>query len=304
MTTLRQLRFLVALADTGNFSRAADLCHVTQSTLSTGLKEMEARLGVEVAERTTHSVMMTPVGRDLAARAREILAHVSDFEERARTEAKAGATELRFGAIPTVGPFLLPRALPMLRAQKPQTQFYLREELTDQLVEGLLEGRLDLILIALPHELPASVETEVLFEDGYSLATPREHPLANLGRIEGADLEGRDLLLLERGHCLQQHALSSVPGIALAQDETFAATSLPTLVAMVEEGLGVTLLPGLAIDAGLTTGHGLHLSRLVGATPRRVALAWRKSTAKADLFHEIAEVMRVARATLHVEDCR
>ena len=299
MTTLRQLRFLVALADTGNFSRAAEVCHVTQSTLSTGLKEMEARLGVEVAERTTHSVMMTPLGQELAERARDILARVSDFEERARTEVSAGVTELRFGAIPTVGPFLLPRALPMLRAEKPRTQFYLREELTDQLVAGLLDGRLDLILIALPHDLPASVETVVLFEDGYSLATPRQHPLANLDQVEGADLAGRDLLLLERGHCLQQHALSSVPGVDLSQDKTFAATSLPTLVAMVEEGLGVTLLPGLATDAGLTTGHSLHLSRLVGATPRRVALAWRKSSAKAGVFHEIAEVIRRARSTLH-----
>lgn len=302
MTTLRQLRFLVALADTGNFSRAAELCHVTQSTLSTGLKEMEARLGVEVAERTTHSVMMTPVGQDLAKRARDILAQVSDFEERARTEAKIGAMELRFGAIPTVGPFLLPRALPMLRAQRPQTQFYLREELTDQLVAGLVDGRLDLILIALPHDLPVAVDAEVLFEDGYSLATPRGHPLANLDQVEGTELAGRHLLLLDRGHCLQQHALSSVSGVDLGQDETFSATSLPTLVAMVEEGLGVTLLPELATDAGLTTGHSLHLSQLVGAKPRRVALAWRRSSAKADLFREIAEVMRRARATLHRQD--
>jgi len=298
MTTLRQLRFLVALADTGNFSRAAELCHVTQSTLSTGLKEMEARLGIQVAERSTHSVMMTPLGTELAERARDILARVSDFEDRARAETAAGTTVLRFGAIPTVGPFLLPRALPMIRSARPQMHVYLREELTEQLVGGLVEGRLDLILIALPHEMPAQIETETLFEDGYSLATPRGHPLANLDRVEGPDLAGCDLLLLERGHCLQQHALSSVPGVTLGEDESFSATSLPTLVSMVEEGLGVTLLPGLSTDAGLAAGHDLHLSQLAGATPRRVALAWRQTSANTALFREIGEILRGARENL------
>ena len=304
MTTLRQLRFLVALADSGNFSRAAELCHVTQSTLSTGLKELEARLGIQVAERTTHSVMMTPLGEELVGRARDILARVSDFEERARAEATAGTTLLRFGAIPTVGPFLLPRALPMIRAGRPQMQVYLREELTERLVAGLLDGRLDLILIALPHDLPPQIKTEVLFEDGYSLATPRGHPLANLDLVEGTDLAGRELLLLERGHCLQKHALSSVPGLTLDEDETFSATSLPTLVSMVEEGLGVTLLPGLATDAGLTSGHNLHLAELVGATPRQVALGWRQSAANTELYREIGDILRRARMTLHVQDSR
>lgn len=298
MTTLRQLRFLVALSDTENFSRAADVCHVTQSTLSSGLKELEARLGVKVAERTTHSVLMTPEGSDLANRARDILARVGDFEDFARTVSEAGATRLRLGAIPTVGPYLLPRALPHIRARLPGVQVYLREELTDTLVAGLAEGRLDLVLIALPHDLPSQVETELLFEDGYSLAAPRGHPLANLERVTGADLAGRELLLLERGHCLQQHALSSVPGIALDQNSSFSATSLPTLVSMVEEGIGVTLLPSVATDAGLTKGHDLHLSHLDGATPRRVVLAWRQSTAKGALFREIADVLRQARETL------
>ncbi len=298
MTTLRQMRFLVALADTGNFSRAAEQCHVTQSTLSTGLKEMEARLGVKVAERTTHSVLMTPEGCDLAARARDILARVSDFEDFAKAVSQTGVLRLRLGAIPTVGPYLLPRALPKIRAALPGVSLYLREELTDSLVAGLVDGRLDLILIALPHDLPPQVQTENLFEDGYSLAAPRGHPLANLDTVTGDDLAGRDLLLLERGHCLQQHALSSVPGLVLSQKQDFSATSLPTLVSMVEEGLGVTLLPSVATDAGLTKGHDLHLSYLSGAKPRRVLLAWRQSTANAALFGRIAECLRSARASL------
>jgi LysR family hydrogen peroxide-inducible transcriptional activator len=298
MTTLRQMRFLVALADTGNFSRAAEQCNVTQSTLSTGLKEMEARLGIKVAERTTHSVLMTPEGSELADRARDILARVSDFEDFAKVVSQTGAMRLRLGAIPTVGPYLLPRALPKIRAALPGVNIYLREELTDSLVTGLVDGRLDLILIALPHDLPPQVQTELLFEDGYSLAAPRGHPLANLDTVTGDDLSGRELLLLERGHCLQQHALSSVPGIVLDQDQDFSATSLPTLVSMVEEGLGVTLLPGVATDAGLTKGHDLHLSHLAGALPRRVVLAWRQSTANAAMFGRIAEVLRSARASL------
>jgi len=230
MTTLRQLRFLVALAETGSFSRAAGLSNVTQSTLSAGLKEMEARLGVSVAERTTHNVLMTSVGLELAGRARDILARVADFEALARADSTTGATELKLGTIPTVGPFLLPRALPMLRAKWPGMKVYLREELTEQLVASLMDGRLDLILIALPHDLPAQIETEDLFDDGYSLAVQRGHKLANLVEVNGPDLAGRDLLLLERGHCPQQHALASVPGVTLDQDKSFSATSLPTLV--------------------------------------------------------------------------
>ncbi|WP_153018727.1 LysR substrate-binding domain-containing protein, partial [Marichromatium gracile] len=265
MTTLRQMRFLVALADTGNFSRAAEQCHVTQSTLSTGLKEMESRLGVRVAERTTHAVIMTPVGAALANRARQILASVGDFEEMARAAANESALHIRLGTIPTVGPFLLPRALPILRKTWPRLKVYLREELTDALVSGLQDGRLDVILLALPHGLPENIETEILFDDGYKMALPRDHPLANLEKIEGPDLAGRDLLLLERGHCLQNHALSSVPGVVLSEDASFSATSLPTLVSMVEEGLGVTLLPRLATDAGLTAAHDINLSELAHA---------------------------------------
>lgn len=298
MTTLRQLRFLAALAQTENFSRAAEICHVTQSTLSTGLKELEARLGVQVAERSTHSVMMTAIGRKLAERAEDILARVDDFEELARAEVSAGVSEVRMGIIPTIGPFLLPRALPMLRQAMSDTRFLLREELTQDLVDGLTAGRLDLILIALPHELPPTVETHKLFDDGYSLATARDHPLANLDRVEGRDLEGRDLLLLEKGHCLQKHALESVPGVTLQENADFSATSLPTLVSMVEEGIGVTLLPTLATDAGLAKGHDLNLARLIGSNSRQVVLAWRRSSPNAESFAQIGDILEKARRSL------
>ncbi len=298
MTTLRQLRFLVALSDTQNFSRAAELCNVTQSTLSTGLKELEARLGVQVAERSKQHVLMTPVGADLADRARGILAEVQDFEGRAKREHTSGATEIRLGTIPTVGPFLMPRAMPLLRRALPDTKVYLREELTDPLLDGLMEGRLDLLLIALPHPLPAQVETRVLFEDGYCLATPKDHALGNRSHVGADDLVGRDLLLLEKGHCLQRHALSSFPGLDLDMDPGFSATSLPTLVAMVEEDLGITLLPKLAVAGGISTGHALHLGDVDGAVPRQIALAWRKSSAMTQVFQTIADCLTEAQDSL------
>lgn len=297
MTTLRQLRFLVALADTCNFSRAAELCHVTQSTLSTGLKELEERLRVQVAERTKHSVLMTPLGMDLADRARDILARVEDFEDRAQQNA-AGATRIRFGTIPTIGPFLMPRAMPILRATLPAAAFYLREELTDALVSGLVEGRLDVILFALPYELPSQLVAEELFTDGYRLAAPGTDPLARAPAVRGVDLASRSLLLLERGHCLQRHALSSFPEVRLDEDQSFAATSLPTLVAMVEEGLGITLLPDLAVDAGAARGHALELRDLPDACPRRIALAWRASSAQTATFRKIANALTAARRSL------
>ncbi|MQY42570.1 LysR family transcriptional regulator [Epibacterium sp. SM1969] len=298
MVTLRQLRFLVALDSAENFSRASELCNVTQSTLSSGLKELEERLGVKVAERSKQRVMITPVGRDLAERARGILAGVQDLENRAQLERSSGATVIRMGTIPTVGPFLMPRAMPLLKAALPDTQFYLREELTAPLVEGLLDGRLDLLLLALPHTMPSQIETEVLFSDGYWLATPPDHPLGNRDTIEAEDLMNRHLLLLEKGHCLQRHALSSFHGINLDEDQSFSATSLSTLVAMVEEDLGITLLPKLAVDAGISKGHTLHLGHVSGAYPRQVALAWRRSTPNAEIFREIGACLRQARSEL------
>lgn len=298
MTTLRQLRFLTALDDTQSFSRAAEICHVTQSTLSTGLKELEERLGILVAERTKQSVLMTPVGRDLAERARKILAEVQDFEDRAHREHAAGSSAIRLGTIPTVGPYLMPRAMPLLRRNLPETKFYLREELTEPLIEGLIDGRLDLLLIALPHPIPPQIETETLFSDGYWLATPKDHALGNRDTVNADDLANRHLLLLEKGHCLQRHALSSFSGINLDEDESFSATSLATLVAMVEEDLGITLLPKLAVDAGISKGHTLHLGDVEGAYPRDVALAWRKSTPNEALFQKVADCLRHARQEL------
>ncbi|KND17949.1 LysR family transcriptional regulator [Pannonibacter phragmitetus] len=295
MPSLRQLRFLTALADTLNFSRAAEICHVTQPTLSTGLKELEGRLGVVLAERTRQSVMLTPAGKDIAARARIVLAGIKDIETAAQQRSGALQGEVHLGAIPTVGPFLLPRALPQIRRKWPDLRVFLREELTESLAAGLADGRLDVILAALPHDLGDAV-VEPLFQDGYQLAVSTSHPLAAQGPASPEDLSQTPLLLLERGHCLQRHALSAFPGIDLRPDESFAATSLPTLVSMVEEGLGITLLPNLAVDAGVTQGHELALLPLPGTCPRQVVLAWRPGSPHSAIFLEMAALFRQVHA--------
>ncbi len=284
MITLRQMRFLVAVADELNFSRAADLCHVTQPTLSAGLRELEERLGVQLVERSKRHVMMTPIGAEIAARGRTLLIGAREIEEIAAAHLRPDEGDLRLGAIPTIGPFLLPRALPEIRREFPRLRLFLREEMTESLIEGVSSGRLDLALIALPFEV-GSLAVMALFEDGYHLASPPDPagPVA-LGEAK--------LMLLEKGHCLQRHALSAFPERHLEQDESFAATSLATLIAMVSEGLGVTLLPDLAVAAGVAEGAKLRLAPLPGACPRRVVLVWRKTSARAEVYSRIGALLK------------
>lgn len=295
--TLQQLRFLVALADALNFSRAAETCNVTQSTLSSGLKELEATLGVSLAERTKRSVVLTPVGTMIVERARALLADARDLVDVAARHAGTLSGNLTLGTIPTIGPFLIPKVLPALREAFPGLRLYLREELTESLIAGLRAGRLDVILIALPFETGDLVMAH-LFDDGYQLATPANHELAALPEVSGANLEKHKLLLLEKGHCLQRHALSAFSHSLMSRDESFAATSLYTLIAMVEEGLGMTLLPELAIDAGVTRGSSVKLMQLNGACPRRIVLAWRPTTVRVADFDVLADVFRTARVRL------
>lgn len=286
MITLRQMRFLVAVADELNFSRAADLCHVTQPTLSAGLRELEERLGVQLVERSKRHVMMTPIGTEIVTRGRALLIGAREIEEIAAAHLRPDEGDLRLGAIPTIGPFLLPRALPEIRREFPQLRLFLREEMTESLIEGVSSGRLDLALIALPFDVGA-LAVMALFEDGYHLASPPDPagPVA-LGEAK--------LMLLEKGHCLQRHALSAFPEQHLEQDESFAATSLATLIAMVSEGLGVTLLPDLAVAAGVAEGVKLRLSPLPDACPRQVVLVWRKTSARAAVFARIGTLLQRA----------
>ena len=293
MFTLRHLQFLVAVAETSSFSRAAEISFVTQPTLSAGIKELEDRLGVQLIERTRRSVMLTPLGEEIVERARALLLDAREIEDLARAHQNPETGDLRLGAIPTIGPFLIPQTLPLIRAQFPGLRLYLREEMTESLIDGLNEGRLDLILIALPFET-GSLEIAPLFEDGYQLATPLHAPRSFKTGREALNDAGQ-LMLLEKGHCLQRHALQAYPDRNLAQDESFAATSLTTLVAMVSEGLGVTLLPNLAVDAGIVSNGEVSLTPLPDACPRKIVLAWRANSARTSLFEKLAELLRKTR---------
>jgi LysR family hydrogen peroxide-inducible transcriptional activator len=287
MITLRQIRFLTAVEETLNFSRAAEMCFVTQPTLSAGIKELEVPLGVQLIERTKRSVLLTPVGKEVAARGRQLLIDAEEIETLARANRNPFEGDLRLGSIPTIGPFLLPRMLPTIREKYPGLRIYLREETTETLIEGLNDGRLDVILIALPFETGA-LKVMKLFDDGYQLASPASWPLPAGG---DALASSGELMLLEKGHCLQRHALAAYPGKLFTSEDSFAATSLTTLIAMVSEGLGITLLPDLAVRAGVVGAAKLQLTPLPDACPRHVALAWRRGSARASLFHKLGEVL-------------
>ncbi len=291
MITLRQLQFLTAVAENLNFSRAAEVCFVTQPTLSAGIKELEERLEVTLIERTRQSVMLTPVGREIVLRAKRLLLDAAEIETVAQSYKDPGKGDLKIGTIPTISPYLLPHALPLIRESFPQLRVYLREEMTESLIDGLNSGRLDLVLIALPFNTGA-IEIMPLFEDGYHLATPADWPAPHGTQ---ALTNSGQLMLLEKGHCLHRHALAAYPGQILATNDTFAATSLTTLIAMVAAGLGITLLPNLAVAAGVTGNIKVRLTPLPDACPRRVVLAWRPGSAGVDVFRALGNLLRSAR---------
>src|SRR6185503_12134111 len=262
LPTLRHLRYLVTLAETRHFGRAAEACFVTQSTLSAGLKELENQLGVTLVERTKRRVMVTPLGEEVVARARRLLSEAGEIADLVRAAAEPLSGPLNLGVIPTVAPFLLPKVLAKVRKAHPKLKLHLVEDLTARLLERLTAGELDLALIALPYRAP-EVETLELGDDAFLLATPPGHPLAGHEHVDAGELERAPLLLLEEGHCLRDHALAAcrLAGAAPTGDR-LQATSLHTLTQMVAGGMGVTLLPQMAVDAGLAKGTGITTSAL------------------------------------------
>jgi LysR family hydrogen peroxide-inducible transcriptional activator len=290
--SLRQLRHLVSLARHRHFGRAAKACHVTQSTLSASIKELEDLLQATLVDRTRRRVVVTPLGQTVVERAEEILRLTDELVEAAQGSREPLSGSLRLGVIPTVGPFLLPRCLPALRRRFPKLRLYLSEDLTERLLEQLRRGELDLALIALPYEAP-DAESAELVEDPFSLVVPRDHPWAGLDRVDPDRLAQANLLLLRDGHCLREHALAACRLADRGQIDAFGATSLYTLVQMVENGLGATLLPKLAIDAGILRGTRLAVLPLgVEAPSRRVALLWRRGTARRGEFELLARSLR------------
>jgi LysR family hydrogen peroxide-inducible transcriptional activator len=294
LPTLRQLRHLVALAEHGHFGRAAEASHVTQSTLSASLKELEQILGAQLVDRTRRRVTVTPLGQAVVAKAQKLLQEAEDLVETARANQAPLSGPLQLGVIPTIGPFLLPRALPALRRRYPGLKLYLTEDLTERLLEQLQAGKLDVALIALPYETPG-FEHASIGEDGFSVALPESSALAKLSKIDPERIDREPLLLLRDGHCLREHALAACRLSGRGHVDPFQATSLYTLVQMVENGLGVTLLPRIALDAGILKGTHLVTRPVAGKSQaRELALVWRRGSARRAEFELMAGMLRQA----------
>ena len=291
LPTMKQLQYLVALADTRHFGRAAERCHITQSTLSAGIRDLESVLGTAVAERSNRHVLITRVGAQIAERAKALLRDAEEVMEVASAGRSPMTGEMRLGVIPTIGPFLLPRVLPGLRERFPELTVYLREEQTAPLLARLEDGELDAALIALPYET-GDLDTRVILEDEFLFACNRDHALAGAGEVSLDALAGERLLLLEEGHCLRGHALDVCEmGDTIARAQ-FEASSLHTLVQMVAAGIGVTLVPGLAVDARIAQGTDISFSRLAMPASRRIGLAWRRTSLRAEEFRLLADTLR------------
>lgn len=292
LPTLRQLQFLSALQSEGSFVRAAELVGVTQPTLSAGIQELEGLLGCLLVERSRSGATFTPAGLEVAGRAARLL---EDAEELVRVVQGRGEPlcgVFRLGAIPTIAPFLLPKLAPALKAAHPRLRLYLREDLTGRLVDGLRARTLDAALIALPYEA-AGIDTLAIFEDEFLLAASRDHPLAERQALQPGDLVGEDLLLLEDGHCLRDHALAVCGAAPGRQNSEVGATSLTTLAHMAAGGIGVTLLPRLALEGGAAAGAELAVRPfdppLIG---RAVGVAWRSGSSKEAEARLIADVVK------------
>lgn len=290
--TLKQLQYLVALHEHGHFGRAADACFVSQSTLSAGLRDLEALLGVVLVERTKRAVRFTPLGNSVVAKAHRVLRETEELSDLIQSSGKPLSGELRMSVIPTIAPFLLPRMLPRLRRERPNLKLFLREEPSAAAVESLHHGRADCVLLALPYAT-GEIEKETIELDAFFVAFPKDDPRDPPEEIGPDAIDDNRLLLLEDGHCLKDHALAACNRPELRASATMIATSLHTLVQMVDNGLGLTMLPEMALDAGILNGTNVVARPLNSPNANReIALVWRKNSPRSDEFRLLAEELR------------
>jgi LysR family hydrogen peroxide-inducible transcriptional activator len=291
LPTIKQLQYLVALREHGHFGRAAEACFVTQSTLSAGLRELETSLGVILVERTRRVVRFTALGEKIADKAVRVLREVEGLAEMARSEGQPLHGELRMGVIPTIAPFLLPAMLPRLRSEWPNLKLYLREETSQSACEALHRGQLDCVLLAVPFAC-GDVDFAPLFDDRLFVAFPGgEAPRGET--VEVGAIDENRMLLLEDGHCLKDHALSACNRPELRAHAAMMGTSLHTLVQMVDNGLGVTFIPSMAIEAGILDGTDVVAKPLRSDHGfRRIALIWRRSSPREGEFQLVAGSLR------------
>lgn len=290
MITLRQLRYLDALARHCHFGRAADACAVSQPALSMQIKGLEDDLGVELVERRSSEIALTEAGKEIARRTRRILSEVNDLEDFARHRGAVLSGALKFGVIPSVAPYLLPRLLPVLQQQHPDLELELRETQTRFLVAELIRGSLDVVMIALPAP-DAEIETLPLFDDAFLLAAPAADKLPARNRITADDIDPSRLILLEEGHCLRDQALAFCSDAGGGSLRELGATSLTTVIQMVANGYGVTLIPEIAVPVE-ARDERVKLMRFARPEPfRTIGLGWRKTSSRARDFEALGKIV-------------
>jgi LysR family hydrogen peroxide-inducible transcriptional activator len=292
LPSFQQLRFLCALAERCHFGKAADSCAVTQSTLSGGIKDLEARLGVALFERSHRHVLLTPLGKEIAASAQRLLVGAEELVGMARNAQAPLTGPLRFGVIPTIGPYVLPALLSHLGAVVPGLKLYVREDQSAILLDKLAAGELDILLLAMPYDL-GDVETMEIAEDPIVVAVPRNHPLCRRNAVDPDDLVGEQILMMEDGHCLRSHSLQACRIVGPVRNEVFQATTLRTLVQMVAADLGITLMPQIDVDSELASTANVVIRPLSPDQPfRTLVLAWRQTSSRGTEFRALGNLIR------------
>jgi LysR family hydrogen peroxide-inducible transcriptional activator len=288
---LKDLRYLVAVADTRHFGRAAGRCFVSQPTLSAQLKKLEQYLGVQLIERQPNNVSLTDAGARIVERARRILEASEEVVTLARAERDPLAGRLRLALLPTIGPYLLPLVSQSIRKALPRLELHLYEHQTATILQKLKAAELDLGILALPVDLEG-LEVRTLYCEPFAVAVPQRHRLAQRERVQPSDLEGETLLLLEEGHCLRDQALEVCSRIGAGESQDFRATSLETLRQMVATGAGITLLPQLATQGAYGQARGVVVLPFANPAPQRqIGAVWRKTTARSAAIEAVCKLI-------------
>jgi len=291
LPTVKQLKYLSELAEHRHFGRAAQACFVSQSALSTAINELEQNLGVALFERGS-TLLLTSIGEKLVGEAREVLNQLDNFVEHAKQAQGNFKNDLRLGVIPTIAPFLLPKIIKEVRSKYGSNKLYIREDLSPNLIEMLGKGQLDVLLFALPYET-GNLHAEPLFKDELVLCLPKEHQLTEKLAVSIADLKQQDILLLEDGHCLRDQSLKACNLQSNNLSIPYQATSLNTVVQMVVNNIGITLLPEMAVKANITHDTDAEIRRIETKRDmsRTIALVWRKNSPRAQEFAELGELI-------------
>jgi len=290
LPTIKQLRYFVALTETEHFGRAAETCFVSQSAFSNAIQELESLLEVQLVDRTNRSVTITAMGQQLATQARLCLRDVESLVEMARGQREPLTGELHLGVIPTIAPFLLPAALPKLRRKYPKLELYLHEDQSQRIYDKLMDGDLDVLLLALPYDM-RGVDIMPLFEDRFALAYRQGTKRVDPDNYRFSRLDADSILLLEDGHCLRDHALAACKIRNTQKVRRIGASSILTLVEMVDADLGITFLPELARESLLLKNTRVRMKPLEENAYRTIGLAWRKGTDREEEFRMLGEFL-------------